>query len=108
MNAVLNAGKGFDDVHNFSQRLKATEAISREKWWAELVAVVERTFNIGKKAKSGDQVNETLLAEAEERALWKVYQDKGDEIQKQMNDRRYVEAAELLLQGVCPACPPLF
>lgn len=95
VNAVLNAGKGFDDVYNFSQRLKATEAISREKWWAELVAVVERTFNIGKKAKSGDQVNEILLAEAEEKALWKVYQDKGDEIQKQMNDRRYVEAAEL-------------
>ncbi len=95
VNAVLNAGKGFDDVHNFSQRLKATEAISREKWWAELVAVVERTFNIGKKAKSGDQVNEALLAEAEEKALWKVYQDTGDEIQKQMNDRRYVEAAGL-------------
>ena len=52
VNAVLNAGKGFDDVHNFSQRLKAIEVILREKWWAELVAVVERTFNIGKKPKA--------------------------------------------------------
>ena len=34
-------------------------------------------------------------AEAEEKALWKAYQDKGDEIQKLMNDRRYAEAAGL-------------
>jgi len=95
VNAVLNAGKGFDDVYNFSQRLKAIEAISREKWWAELVAVVERTFNIGKKAKSGDQINERFLTETEEKTLWKVYQDKGEEIQRLMNEQRYVEASEL-------------
>ncbi|HHT9130763.1 MAG TPA: glycine--tRNA ligase subunit beta, partial [Candidatus Brocadiaceae bacterium] len=72
VNAVLNSGTGFDDIYDFSQRLKALSDISKENWWLDLVTVVERTFNIGKKANSSGSVNERIFTEPEESQLWDV------------------------------------
>ena len=94
VNAVLNAGIGFDDIHNFSQRLKVVSHISQEKWWPDLVTVVERTFNIGKKANSSGSVNEGIFTEPEERELWKTYKDNEANINNMTDKKRYEEASE--------------
>jgi len=93
VNAVLNAGIGFEDVYNFSQRLKVISDISKEEWWHELVTVVERTFNIGKKASSSGNVNEALLAESEERILWDIYKKNEADIRMLTDDCKYKEAS---------------
>ncbi|MEK7750183.1 MAG: glycine--tRNA ligase subunit beta, partial [Planctomycetota bacterium] len=93
VNAVLNAGIGFDDIHNFSQRLKVVSHISQEKWWPDLVTVVERTFNIGKKANSSGSVNERILTEPEERKLWDVYKENEEAIRKLIGEKKYEEAS---------------
>lgn len=95
VNAVLNAGVGFDDIHNFSQRLKVVSHISQEKWWPGLVTVVERTFNIGKKAQCGGAVDKSLLTEAEEYELWVVYHKNRDTIQTLIDEKKYEEASHL-------------
>ncbi|MBI2472153.1 MAG: glycine--tRNA ligase subunit beta [Planctomycetes bacterium] len=95
VNAVLNAGIGFDDIHNFSQRLKVISHISQEKWWPDLVTVVERTFNIGKKAQYGGAVDKSLFTEAEEYELWTVYQKNRDKIQTLTDEKKYEEASHL-------------
>ena len=87
VNAVLNAGVGFDDIHNFSQRLKVVSHISQEKWWPDLVTVVERTFNIGKKAQCGGAVDKSLFTEAEEYELWVVYHKNRDKIQTLIDEK---------------------
>jgi glycyl-tRNA synthetase beta chain len=94
VNAVLNAGIGFDDIHNFLQRLKVLSDISEKEWWADLVVVVERTFNIGKKADSTGPVDEMLLVETEEKVLWEIYKNKATEIQKFTDDKEYEKASQ--------------
>ncbi|MDR4507475.1 MAG: glycine--tRNA ligase subunit beta [Candidatus Brocadiaceae bacterium] len=93
VNAVLNAGVGFDDICNFFQRLEAISFVSRETWWPELVSTVERTYNIGKKAKSSGTVNENLLSEPEENQLWNVYKQNEATVRKQIDEKRYQEAS---------------
>lgn len=93
VNAVLNAGAGFDDIYNFFQRLKALSHVSKEAWWPDLVTVVERTFNIGKKATSSGSVDERLLTEAEERTLWDIYKGNAANIRKRVDEKRYEEAS---------------
>ena len=93
VNAALKAGIGFDDIHNFSQRLKVLSLMSQEKWWPDLVTVVERTFNIGKKANSSGSVNERILAEPEERKLWDVYKENDEAVRKLIGEKKYEEAS---------------
>ena len=93
VNAALKAGIGFDDIHNFSQRLKVISLISQEKWWPDLVTVVERTFNIGKKANSSGSVNERILTEPEERKLWDVYKENDEAVRKLIGEKKYEEAS---------------
>ncbi|HHT9108676.1 MAG TPA: glycine--tRNA ligase subunit beta [Candidatus Wunengus sp. YC63] len=93
VNAALKAGIGFDDIHNFSQRLKVISLISQEKWWPDLVTVVERTFNIGKKANSSGSVNERILTEPEERKLWDVYKENDEAVRKLIGEKKYKEAS---------------
>lgn len=94
IHAVLNAGIGFDDIHNFLQRLKILSDISEKKWWPDLVTVVERTYNIGKKANGAGPVNEELLVETEEKVLWEIYKNKEAEIQKFVDDKEYGKASQ--------------
>ncbi len=93
VNAALKAGIGFDDIHNFSQRLKVISLMSQEKWWPDLVTVVERTFNIGKKANSSGSVNERILTEPEERKLWDVYKENDEAVRKLIGEKKYEEAS---------------
>ncbi|TVM03323.1 MAG: glycine--tRNA ligase subunit beta [Candidatus Brocadia sp. WS118] len=92
VNATLNAGAGFHDIHDFFQRLHALSRASHESWWSDLVTVVERTFNIGKKANSSGYVDERLFAEPEERKLWDIYKGNETAIRKQVVEKRYEEA----------------
>jgi glycyl-tRNA synthetase beta chain len=93
VNAVLNTDAGFDDIGDFFQKLKAISHVSKEDWWPDLVTVVERTFNIGKKANSRGLVDERLLTEAEERKLWDIYKGNETAIRKQVDEKRYEEAS---------------
>ncbi|NUO09785.1 MAG: glycine--tRNA ligase subunit beta [Candidatus Brocadia sp.] len=93
VNAVLNADVGFDDIGDFFQRLKALSRVAKEDWWPDMVTVVERTFNIGKKANSSGSVNERLFAEAEEHTLWEIYKGNEDEIRKRIDEKKYEEAS---------------
>ncbi|HQU31843.1 MAG: glycine--tRNA ligase subunit beta [Planctomycetia bacterium] len=92
INAVLNTGAGFNDIHDFSQRLQALSRVSKECWWPDLVTVVERTFNIGKKATSIGSVEEHLFTEPEERKLWDIYKKNKDTVQNHVTEKRYEEA----------------
>ncbi len=93
VNAVLNADAGFDDIYDFFQRLKALSNVSKEEWWPDLVTVVERTFNIGKKANSSGSVSERLFTEAEEHKLWEIFKGNETAIRKQVDEKRYEEAS---------------
>ncbi|MEP9412719.1 MAG: glycine--tRNA ligase subunit beta [Candidatus Brocadia sp.] len=93
VNAVLNANAGFDDIYDFFQRLKALSNISKKEWWPDLVTVVERTFNIGKKVNSSGAVNERLFTEAEERKLWEIFKGNETAIRKQVDEKKYEEAS---------------
>lgn len=95
VNAVLNAGIEFDDIYDFLQRLKAISNISQEKWWPELVAVVERTFNIGKKANTTGLVNEDLFLEPDEYTLWDTYKKVEADIRKRVDEKKYEEASKV-------------
>ena len=56
------------------------------------MAVVERTFNIGKNCTIHGEVNEDLLEEEEERKLWAVYKKEKENLLKHMSQpRRYEE-----------------
>lgn len=91
--AVLHAGAGFDDIHNFLERLKIIADISQETWWPDLVTVVERTFNIGKKANAEGQVDEDLFTEPEEKELWNIYKKVESDIRKKIGEKKYKEAS---------------
>lgn len=94
VNAVLNAGAGFDDIFDFSQRLKILKLVSLKEWWPELVTVVERTFNIGKKANSRGSIDESAFTEPEERELWKLFKENEANINATIDKKKYAEASE--------------
>ncbi len=91
VNAVL--GAGFDDISDFSDRIAVISKVSQATAWQELVTVVERTFNIGKGAPSTGEVEEGLLQQDEERALWDVYVRNKDKITSLIDGKRYEEAS---------------
>lgn len=92
VNAVLSTGAGCHDIHDFFQRLQALSRVSKESWWPDLVTVVERTFNIGKKASSSGFVEERLFTEPEERKLWDIYKANETSIRNQVGEKRYEDA----------------
>jgi glycyl-tRNA synthetase beta chain len=93
VNAVLHAGIGFDDIHNFLERLEVMVNIYQEEWWSDLVTVVERTFNIGKKANTSGLVDEGLFTEPEEKKLWDIHKNVEADIRKMIGEKKYKEAS---------------
>ncbi|OGX04919.1 MAG: hypothetical protein A3G87_01040 [Omnitrophica bacterium RIFCSPLOWO2_12_FULL_50_11] len=91
INAVLAAG--FDNIADFSRRLGVISRLSQTHEWQGLVTVVERTFNIGKKAAATGEVEEALLQEKEERQLWELYQRHRDRILSLIDKGQYEEAS---------------
>lgn len=93
INAALAAG--FDDLVDFTARLALLNELAALPEWPDLVTVVERTYNIGKKAGAEGPPSEDLLAESEERKLWQVFADNREEIGARIERREYREAALL-------------
>lgn len=87
INAVL--ASGFDDLIDLSERMQTLSQLSGEALWPDLVTVVERTFNIGKKEVIEGGVNNSLLIEPEEKALWKIYEDNRDKIRSLIDKKDY-------------------
>jgi glycyl-tRNA synthetase beta chain len=82
---------GFDNISDLLCRLEAITKVSKTQIWQNLVAVVERTFNIGKNCTIHGEVNEDLLEEEEERKLWAVYRIEKENLFKYVKPRRYEE-----------------
>ncbi len=82
---------GFDNISDLLCRLEVITKISKTAIWQNLVAVVERTFNIGKNCTIHGDVNEDLLEEEEERKLWTVYKKEKEDLLKYVKPRRYEE-----------------
>ncbi|MGR3175927.1 MAG: glycine--tRNA ligase subunit beta [Candidatus Scalindua sp.] len=82
---------GFDNISDFFCRLEVVTRISKTPIWQNLVAVVERTFNIGKNCTIHGEVNEELLEEEEERALWAVYKKENERLVQYVPQGKYEE-----------------
>ncbi|MFV1976719.1 MAG: glycine--tRNA ligase subunit beta, partial [Candidatus Scalindua sp.] len=82
---------GFDNISDLLCRLEVVTKISKTQIWQNLVAVVERTFNIGKNCTIHGEVNEGLLEEEEERNLWAVYSKEKENLLAYVPQRRYEE-----------------
>jgi glycyl-tRNA synthetase beta chain len=82
---------GFDNISDLHCRLEVITKISKTTIWQNLVAVVERTFNIGKNCTIRGEVNEGLLEEEEERKLWAVYEKEKENLLKYVKPRKYEE-----------------
>ena len=78
INAVV--ATGYDDIVDLLYRLEIIAKIANEDYWSDLVTVVERTFNISKKQTLDFAINEDLLVEVEEKALWNTYIENKDKI----------------------------
>ncbi len=88
-------GTGFDKIPECTMRLNALRELSRQPLWPQLVELVERTYNIGKKASVAGEVNPDLLKEPEEKEVWEIYQQNKDKIQELIEQRNYLEASTL-------------
>ncbi len=91
--AVLAAG--FDDAHDLKKRLAAVIELSGTEHWEKLAELVERTFKIGRAADLSGDVNEDLLEEAQEKAVWKVLNDARPEIQALFDSGDYRRGSDL-------------
>jgi glycyl-tRNA synthetase beta chain len=96
VNAVL--GAGFDEISDFTTRVRVISEISGSTDWNKLVALVERTFNIGRGAPSTGEVEEGLFQQDEERLLWDLYVKNKDKITSLIDDKKYKEASKLFCE----------
>jgi glycyl-tRNA synthetase beta chain len=82
---------GFDNISDLLCRLEVITKISKTTIWQNLVAVVERTFNIGKNCTIHGEINEDLLEEEEERKLWAIYEKEKENLREYATSGRYEE-----------------
>jgi glycyl-tRNA synthetase beta chain len=82
---------GFDNISDLLCRLEIITKLSKTPIWQNLVAVVERTFNIAKNCENDGEVNEDLLEVEEERKLWTVYEKEKENLLKYVKPRKYKE-----------------
>ncbi|MDP3981915.1 MAG: glycine--tRNA ligase subunit beta [Chlamydiota bacterium] len=79
--------------------LCALNGIKEKSYLKEAITVVERTFNISKHAALADlRIDETLLQQEEEIALYRSYQSHYDEFLRLAGQRQYREATQLYSQ----------
>ncbi len=97
---------GWANVGDLFERLRVLQALSARPEWQDLVILVERTHNIGKNAPAGE-VDESALAQSEEKELWRVYKQNHDSIRALIEKRDY-EAGALRFAQVFAAPVHLF
>ncbi|HHT9125951.1 MAG TPA: glycine--tRNA ligase subunit beta [Candidatus Brocadiia bacterium] len=91
INAVM--ATGIDDVADMHERLMVIADLSKDPIWPTLVKLVERTYNIGKNADVGGDVDEKFLTEVQEQELWKTYLKHKDEILSLVKAKEYEKAS---------------
>lgn len=82
---------GWTDVADLSERLRVLQALSARAEWQDLVTVVERTYNIGRNAPSGE-VDTSALTQTEEKELWRIYDQNHEPIRALIEKRDYLAA----------------
>jgi len=97
VNAALAAG--FDDVRDARNRLDALAALSGEPGWEDLVIVVQRTYNIIRNSEVTAEVDEALLQQNEEKALWETLQKHEAEVRTLAEKGKYLEASRLFAKA---------
>jgi len=80
VNAAL--ATGYDNIHDFQKRIDAIKTLSAEPGWDELVTVVQRTFNIYKKAGDLGEVVEDKLEAPEEKELFRLLRTEAPAIEE--------------------------
>jgi glycyl-tRNA synthetase beta chain len=91
--AVLKPG--FDDLLDLSRRLESLNALTGTHDWHKLVTAVERTHNITRDFTPKGDVDESLLAEPEERELFRLYAATRDTIVHLIDEHKYAEVCDL-------------
>jgi glycyl-tRNA synthetase beta chain len=88
-------GAGLDDVPACRRRLLAVREMSALEWWPRVVTLVERTANILRGQSPAESVDEALLAEPAEKALFAALTRAGPEVSRLAGEQRYAEAGSL-------------
>ena len=86
---------GFDDLLDLSRRLASLDQLAGTHDWHKLVTAVERTHNITRDFTPTGDVDEKLLAEPQERDLYKLYADSRDRITQLIDEHQYSEVCDL-------------
>ncbi len=88
---------GFDYPIKALARIKALEDIKDKEEFKDLILAFKRVVNILKDRPKG-KVNEDLLVQEEEKALWKAYLENKQDILKAVEKDDYKTALKLLLK----------
>jgi glycyl-tRNA synthetase beta chain len=95
-------GGGFEDVVDLKIRVKALVEFVKQPFWAELVTIVERTYNIQKREPVEGDIRAELMREPEERNLWEIFRREEPALKALMTHARshtsYVEATKHYLE----------
>jgi glycyl-tRNA synthetase beta chain len=98
VDAVL--APGGDDLGDVKRRLEAVTALSKEPFFADLVEVVERTFNISKPLAARKPVDAALLTEPAEKALAEAWAAARPEVESALAARDWARAARRYVEAL--------
>ncbi|MGR3218632.1 MAG: glycine--tRNA ligase subunit beta [Candidatus Anammoxibacter sp.] len=96
VNAVI--ATGYANIFDLTQRLQVVTELLNEHFWRDLVAIVERTFNISKKQNVVVDLDENLLVDPEEKTLWKAYFKNKDNINSLIKNRDFKQASIVFVE----------
>ena len=88
----------WENPYDLSLRAKALVQSSKESYWPELVAAVERTYNITRSLEVMCPVKKKLLSEPEEKELHRLYQGNKANITALLEKRQYLEVCRIYHQ----------
>lgn len=92
-----------DDLLNIRDRAMALTAAKKSEQFASIAQSFKRINNILKKANiASEAVNENLFEHNEEKALYKLYNDKNKSINAYIADKNWGEAVQELINFAAP------
>ncbi|MGC9323418.1 MAG: glycine--tRNA ligase subunit beta [Desulfomonilia bacterium] len=86
----------FDDPLDTFKRAEAIELVRREQWFPAICAASKRVENILKKTEAGNEVNQELFSQDEERDLFRAFQDIENSFIVRAGKGDYASALKLL------------